>query len=168
MSVDAEIIETIDAVLGGDHTARIGQDAARIEELASCGFEGLAYEVFEIELVREAEPRLLGMLREGTLARLAVKQCKSRGWKFFVHEDDMRLLRSSPFRGLLRRRAPDVARERVKQRDKQTAKRRDSGVVSPCLHRYTASDLAADEAMGEDRTADRAPRPRLWGRGSGG
>lgn len=35
MSVDAEIIETIDAVLGGDHTARIGQDAARIEELAS-------------------------------------------------------------------------------------------------------------------------------------
>jgi hypothetical protein len=31
------------------------------------GFEGLAYEVFEIELVREAEPRLLGMLREGTL-----------------------------------------------------------------------------------------------------
>ncbi|MEU2969868.1 hypothetical protein ABZ687_33455 [Streptomyces ardesiacus] len=96
MSVDAEIIETIDAVLGGDHTARIGQDAARIEELASCGFEGLAYEVFEIELVREAEPRLLGMLREGTLARLAVKQCKSRGWKFFVHEDDMRLLRSSP------------------------------------------------------------------------
>jgi hypothetical protein len=53
--------------------------------------------VFEIELVREAEPRLLGMLREGTLARLAVKQCKSRGWKFFVHEDDMSLLRSSPF-----------------------------------------------------------------------
>jgi hypothetical protein len=45
--------------------------------------------VFEIELVREAEPRLLGMLREGTLARLAVKQCKSRCWKFFVHEDDM-------------------------------------------------------------------------------
>ncbi|MEU5279346.1 hypothetical protein AB0G87_23390 [Streptomyces asoensis] len=96
MSVDAEIIETIDAVLGGDHVARIGQDAARIEELAGCGFEGLAYEVFEIELVREAEPRLLGMLREGTLARLAVKQCKNRGWKFFVHEDDSRLLRSSP------------------------------------------------------------------------
>lgn len=96
MSVDVEIFETIDAVLGGEHTARIGQDAARIEELASCGFEGLAYEVFEIELIREAEPRLLGMLREGTLARLAVRQCKKRGWKFFVHEDDMSLLRSSP------------------------------------------------------------------------
>ncbi|MCX4740732.1 RNA polymerase sigma factor [Streptomyces antibioticus] len=96
MSVDVEIFETIDAVLGGEHTARIGQDAARIEELAICGFEGLAYEVFEIELIREAEPRLLGMLREGTLARLAVKQCKKRGWKFFVHEDDMSLLRSSP------------------------------------------------------------------------
>ncbi|MGW1365031.1 hypothetical protein ACWCQP_47585 [Streptomyces chartreusis] len=82
-------------MLGGDHTARIGQDAARIEELAGGGFEGLAYEVFEIELIREAEPRLRGMLREGTLARLAVKQCKNRGWKFFVHEDDMSLLRSS-------------------------------------------------------------------------
>ncbi|WP_217235530.1 hypothetical protein [Streptomyces sp. AC555_RSS877] len=62
----------------------IGQDAARIEELAGCGLAGLAYEVFEIELIREAEPRLLGMLREGTLARLAVKQCKNRGWQFFV------------------------------------------------------------------------------------
>ncbi|WP_435613607.1 RNA polymerase sigma factor [Streptomyces sp. bgisy159] len=95
MSVDAEIVETIDAVLGGEGTARIEQDAARIEELACGGFEGLAYEVFEIELYREAEPILLGMLRKGTLARLALKQCKSRGWKFFVHEDDMLLLRSS-------------------------------------------------------------------------
>jgi hypothetical protein len=92
MSVDAEIV---DAVLGGGGTARIGQDAARIEELACGGFEGLAYEVFEIELYREAEPILLGMLRKSTPARLAPKQCKSRGWKFFVHEDDMLLLRSS-------------------------------------------------------------------------
>ncbi|KAF5991777.1 hypothetical protein [Streptomyces sp. WAC00263] len=104
MSVDAEIVETVDAVLGGEHAARIEQDAARIEELAGGGFEGLAgggfeglaYEVFEVELYREAEPILLGMLRKGTLARLALKQCKSRGWKFFVHEDDMLLLRSSP------------------------------------------------------------------------
>ncbi|MEU9558334.1 hypothetical protein [Streptomyces fumanus] len=95
MGVDAEIVETIDAVLGGGSTARIEQDAARIEELACGGFEGLAYEVFEIELYREAEPILLGMLRKGTLARLALKQCKSRGWKFFVHEDDIRLLRGS-------------------------------------------------------------------------
>ncbi|MDX3640818.1 hypothetical protein [Streptomyces sp. MB09-02B] len=95
MSVDAEIVETIDAVLGGEGAARIEQDAARIEELACGGFEGPAYEVFEIELYRAAEPVLLGMLRKGTLARLALKQCKSRGWKFFVHEDDMLLLRSS-------------------------------------------------------------------------
>ncbi|MEV6653881.1 hypothetical protein [Streptomyces sp. NPDC051219] len=95
MSVDAEIVEAVDAVLGGEDAARIEQDAARIEELACGAFEGLAYEAFEIEIYREAEPILLGMLRKGTLARLALKQCKSRGWKFFVHEDDMRLLHSS-------------------------------------------------------------------------
>jgi hypothetical protein len=95
MSTDAEIFETVDAVLGGEHAARIERDAVRIEELAFSGFEGSAYEVFEIELYREAEPILLGMLRKGTLARLALKQCKRRGWKFFVHEDDMRLLHSS-------------------------------------------------------------------------
>lgn len=89
MSADAEIVKTINTEPGRE------QDTARIEELACGGFEGLAYEVFEIELYREAEPILLGMLRKGTLARLALKQCKSRGWKFFVHEDDMLLLRSS-------------------------------------------------------------------------
>jgi hypothetical protein len=42
----------------------------------------VAYEVFEIELYREAEPILLGMLRKGTLPRIAQKQCRSQGWKF--------------------------------------------------------------------------------------
>ncbi|MFF8392700.1 hypothetical protein [Streptomyces sp. NPDC016172] len=101
MSVDAEIVEAVDAVLGWDGAARVEQGAARIEELACGGFEGLAYEVFEVELYREAEPILLGMLRKGTLARLALKQCKIRGWKFFVHEDDMRLLHSSSERDVI-------------------------------------------------------------------
>lgn len=61
----------------------------------TAGSGGLAYEVFEIELYREAQPILLGMLRKGTLARLAQEKCKRQGWKFFVHDDDMRLLRSS-------------------------------------------------------------------------
>ncbi|MQY16862.1 hypothetical protein SRB5_70650 [Streptomyces sp. RB5] len=95
MNMEAEIIETVETVLGGERGARVERDAARIEELACSGFEGLAYDVFEIELYREAEPILLGMLRKGTLPRLAQKQCRSRGWKFFVHEDDMRLLRGS-------------------------------------------------------------------------
>jgi hypothetical protein len=95
MNMEAEIVGTVDAVLGGGHAARIERDAARIKELAYSGFEGPAYEVFEIELYREAEPILLGMLRKGTLARLAQEKCKRKGWKFFVHDDDMRLLRSS-------------------------------------------------------------------------
>lgn len=88
MSVDAEIIETIDAVLGGDHTARIGQDAARIEELASrlrgSGLRGVRDRAGAGGRAAPARhaPR-------GHAARLAVKQCKSRCWKFFVHEDDM-------------------------------------------------------------------------------
>ncbi|MGW2052330.1 hypothetical protein ACWCOZ_00145 [Streptomyces sp. NPDC001840] len=94
MNMQAKIAETVDAVLGGERRVRIEQDAARIDELACGGFEGLSYEMFEIELCRKAEPILLGMLRKGTLPRLAQKQCKNRGWKFFVHEDDMLLLRS--------------------------------------------------------------------------
>ncbi|MFJ4633979.1 hypothetical protein [Streptomyces sp. NPDC088847] len=95
MNMELEINETVDAVLPGERATRIERDAARLEELALGGFEGPAYEVFENELCREAEPILLGMLRKGTLARLALKQCKTRGWKFFVHEDDMRLLHGS-------------------------------------------------------------------------
>ncbi|MFI6359084.1 RNA polymerase sigma factor [Streptomyces sp. NPDC050743] len=95
MNMGAEIVDTVDAVLGGEHAARIERDAARIEELAHSRFEGPAYEVFELELCREAQPILLGMLRTGTLPRLALEKCRRQGWKFFVHEDDMRLLRSN-------------------------------------------------------------------------
>lgn len=95
MNMEVEVAEAVDAELSGDRAARIERDAARIEELARSGFEGPAYEVFEIELYREAEPILRGMLRKGTLPRLAQKQCKRRGRTFFLHEDDMRLLRSS-------------------------------------------------------------------------
>ncbi|WP_407563116.1 hypothetical protein [Streptomyces sp. 184] len=95
MDVGSEIVKTVEAVLDGDRGARIARDAARIEELAHTGFTGPLYEVFEIELYLEAQPILLGMLRKGTLAQLALKQCRNAGLPFFVHDDDMRLLRSS-------------------------------------------------------------------------
>ncbi|WP_097992338.1 hypothetical protein [Streptomyces sp. f51] len=79
-----------------DRAARVARDAERIAELAYAGFKGPVYEVFQIELYREAQPILLGMLRDGRLAQLALKHCRSNGWRFFVHEDDMRLLRSDP------------------------------------------------------------------------
>ncbi len=95
MTTEVEIAETVDAGLAEGRRARVERDAARIEELASYGFEGPAYEVFEIELYLEDQPILLGMLRKGSLARLAQKQCARQGRSFFVHDDDLRLLRSS-------------------------------------------------------------------------
>lgn len=95
MDVGTETVETVEATLGGDRRARIERDAARIEALARTGFTGPSYAAFETELYLEAQPILLGMLRKNRLAQLALKQCRSRGWKFFVHEDDMRLLHSS-------------------------------------------------------------------------
>ncbi|QIB49565.1 RNA polymerase sigma factor [Streptomyces aureoverticillatus] len=95
MKAELAITEAVNAEMIEGHAARIARDAARIKELAYTGFEGPAYEVFEIELYLEAQPILLGMLRKGTLAQIAQKQCSRLGRKFFVHEDDMRLLRSS-------------------------------------------------------------------------
>lgn len=95
MNMEAEIAEVVDAEVDGERAARIERDAARVEDLVRGEFKGLAYELFETRLCLEAQPILLGMLRKGTLAQLALKHCKSLGWKFFIHEDDMRLLRSS-------------------------------------------------------------------------
>ncbi|MFE7713354.1 hypothetical protein ACFU6I_48410 [Streptomyces sp. NPDC057486] len=95
MNTETEITEIVAAELSGDRAARIGRDAARIEELAYYGFEGRVYEVFEIELYQEVQPIVLGMIRKGSLARLAQQHCAHQGRKFFVHPDDMRLLKSS-------------------------------------------------------------------------
>lgn len=90
-----EVAEAVDADLPGNRSDRIQRDAARVSELALSGFEGLAYEVFENELLRESWPILRGMLREGRLPRIALKWCAERGLPFWIHPDDFALLRSS-------------------------------------------------------------------------
>ncbi|MFE6946050.1 hypothetical protein [Streptomyces chartreusis] len=91
-----QVAEAVDADLPGNRTARIQRDATRVSELAETGFDGPAYKVFEDDLCREVWPVLRGMLREGTLARIALKWCSERGLPFWVHPDDFALLRSSP------------------------------------------------------------------------
>lgn len=95
MSVD-EIAAAVDAALAGDRTARIQQDAARVREMAEDGFEGPTYEKFKNDLCREVWPILLGMLRDGRLARIALKWCSERGRPFWVHPEDSALLRANP------------------------------------------------------------------------
>ncbi|WP_030693340.1 hypothetical protein [Streptomyces globisporus] len=89
-----EINEVVDAELSGDRTARLRRDAEQIEELAYGQFEGRAYKLFEEELYREIQPIVLGMLRNGSLPRLAQKHCARQGYKLFVHPDDLRVLKS--------------------------------------------------------------------------
>ncbi|WP_432154991.1 hypothetical protein [Streptomyces tricolor] len=91
-----EVAEAVDDGLSADRSARIRRDAARVSELAAGGFEGPAYKVFEDELCGEAWPILRGMLREGRLARIALKWCAERGLPFWIHPDDYALLRSDP------------------------------------------------------------------------
>ncbi|MDX2295893.1 MULTISPECIES: hypothetical protein [Streptomyces] len=95
MKTATKIDEAVNAALGGERAARIARDAVRIKEVADGGFTGRAYEVFESELILEVQPVLLGMLRTGTLAQLALKHAARQGHDFFVHPDDLRLLRSS-------------------------------------------------------------------------
>ncbi|MFF0016225.1 hypothetical protein [Streptomyces sp. NPDC005374] len=89
-----EVAEAVDDGMPDDRSARIQRDAARVSELAVDGFEGRAYQVFEDELIREAWPVLRGMLRAGTLARIALKWCAERGRPFWIGPDDYALLRS--------------------------------------------------------------------------
>ncbi|MFC7924574.1 hypothetical protein [Streptomyces cinereoruber] len=90
-----EINETADVKLTGDRAERIRRDAERIEELGLRGFEGRHREVFEIELYREVEPIVKGMIRSGSLARLAMEFAARRGCDFIVYADDLRLFRTS-------------------------------------------------------------------------
>lgn len=96
MRVVREVAEAVDDGLSAGRSARIRRDAVRVSELAASGFEGPAYEVFEDELCRDAWPILRGMLREGQLARIALKWCAERGFPFWIHPDDYALLRSDP------------------------------------------------------------------------
>jgi hypothetical protein len=91
-----EVAEAVDDGLSDGRSARIQRDAARVNELAVDGFKGRAYQVFEDELIREAWPILRGMLRAGTLARIALKWCAERGLPFWIGPDDYALLRSDP------------------------------------------------------------------------
>ncbi|MCX4430226.1 hypothetical protein [Streptomyces mirabilis] len=95
MRAEHEVAEAVDATPPDHRAARIHSDAARVKELALCNFEGPAYKVFEDELCLQSMPILRGMLRKGTLARIALKRCQDRGIPFWVHPDDVTLLRSS-------------------------------------------------------------------------
>ncbi|MFD4763778.1 hypothetical protein ACFWOJ_34565 [Streptomyces sp. NPDC058439] len=95
MRAEDEINEIVTANLAEDRAARIRRDAERIEELAYHRFEGRDYKVFEDELYREVQPIVLGMLRKGTLARLAQKHSERHGRGFIMHPDDLALLKSS-------------------------------------------------------------------------
>ncbi|MEU8883852.1 hypothetical protein [Streptomyces hydrogenans] len=95
MKTATKIDEAVNAALGGERAARIARDAVRIKEVADGGFAGRAYEVFESKLILEVQPVLLGMLRTGALAQLALKHAARQGHNFFVHADDLRLLRTS-------------------------------------------------------------------------
>jgi hypothetical protein len=96
MRVVHEVAEAVDDGLSDNRSARIQRDAARVSELAVDGFKGRAYQVFEDELIEEAWPILRGMLRAGTLARIALKWCAERGLPFWIGPDDYALLRSDP------------------------------------------------------------------------
>ncbi|MDX3458707.1 hypothetical protein PV396_43450 [Streptomyces sp. ME02-8801-2C] len=95
MRAEDKVAEAVDAGLPDKGAARIQRDAARVSELAEGGFKGPAYEVFENELFRASWPILRGMLRKGTLARIALKWCKERGLPFWVHPEDFDLWRGS-------------------------------------------------------------------------
>ncbi|MGW2355164.1 RNA polymerase sigma factor [Actinacidiphila glaucinigra] len=95
MSSPQTVEETVDAALPTDRALRIQQDAQQVEELRQCGFMGPAYEVFENDLCRRSMPILLGMLRNGTLARLTQQRFEDRRIPFFVSQDNARLLHSS-------------------------------------------------------------------------
>ncbi|MFH8886778.1 hypothetical protein [Streptomyces californicus] len=95
MSAEDEINEVVTAALPGDRAARLLYDAARVDELAYHGFKGRDYQVFEGELYREVQPIVLGMIRNGKLARLAQKHSERQGWGFFINPDDLLLLKSN-------------------------------------------------------------------------
>ncbi|WP_159073742.1 hypothetical protein [Streptomyces sp. RTd22] len=95
MNQEVEIIEVVDAAVGGEQSSRLEQDAARIKELSYKGFEGPAYETFESELFLELQPIVLGMIGSNKMAQLAQKHSARLGRDFFVHADDVRLLKGS-------------------------------------------------------------------------
>lgn len=94
MHTEGEIAQAVDDGLSGDRAARIQADFARVQELAYYGFEGPLYEVFQDELLLETQPILRGMLRDGTLGRLAVQCFNERGIDFWIHPEDSATLRA--------------------------------------------------------------------------
>ncbi|OKJ48638.1 hypothetical protein AMK27_38380 [Streptomyces sp. CB02009] len=92
--MDHEIGQAVDVGLSDDRAARIRADVAIVEELAHYGFEGPTYEVFQDSLLRETEPILKGMLRDGSLGRLAIARFNERGIEFWIHPEDWAALRA--------------------------------------------------------------------------
>ncbi|MEU5069087.1 hypothetical protein AB0G95_34170 [Streptomyces virginiae] len=94
MHTDHEIAEAVDDGLSDDRAARIRADVALVQELAYYGFEGPVYEVFRDGMLRETEPILRGMLRDGSLGRLAIARFNERGIKFWMESEDLAALRA--------------------------------------------------------------------------
>ncbi|MFD5566235.1 helix-turn-helix domain-containing protein [Kitasatospora griseola] len=86
----------IDAELPDPRALRIRNDTARVEELRRKEFKGPGYDQLLNDLCGEAMRLLRGMLRTGSLVRYAKERFAEKGITFFVHEDDIRQLRSSP------------------------------------------------------------------------
>ncbi|MFJ3673936.1 hypothetical protein ACIPSE_46630 [Streptomyces sp. NPDC090106] len=91
-----KVAEAVDNGLSDDRATRVMRDAARVRELALDGFKGQDYKSFEDDLISQAWPVLRGMLRNGSLPRIAMKWCTERGLPFWVSPDDYALLRSDP------------------------------------------------------------------------
>ncbi|MFI8265576.1 hypothetical protein [Streptomyces sp. NPDC085665] len=94
MHTDDEIAQAVDAFLTDDRSARVQQDAARVQELAHHGFDGPVYKVFRDEMWVQSEPVLRGMLRSGSLARLAIQRHLERGITLWISADDSATLKA--------------------------------------------------------------------------
>ncbi|MEV7445732.1 hypothetical protein AB0O22_32125 [Streptomyces sp. NPDC091204] len=94
MHTDDQIAQAVDNGLSDDRAARIRADIARVQELAYYSFRGRVYEVFQNELLLETEPILKGMLRDGSLGRLAMERFNERGIEFWIHPEDLTTLRA--------------------------------------------------------------------------
>ncbi|WP_329202726.1 MULTISPECIES: hypothetical protein [unclassified Streptomyces] len=94
MHTDDQIAQAVDKGLPDDQAARIQADIARVQELAYYGFKGRVYEVFQDELLLETESILKGMIRDGSLGRLAMERFNERGITFWIHPEDLAALRA--------------------------------------------------------------------------
>ncbi|MFJ3950500.1 hypothetical protein ACIPXV_10580 [Streptomyces libani] len=89
-----EITQAVDACLATDRADRIQQGATLVEELAHYGFDGPEYMKFRNELWAQSEPILKGMIRNGSLGRIAIKRHRERGIALWISPEDAATLKA--------------------------------------------------------------------------